>query len=107
MNIYTRRAMRDMSKEIVSSKKKAPTTRYLFNKPKPMREDFLSNIVKQYVDRRKQLNLSQENVDLIMGNADRQCSKWECGLRTPTSFNLLCWAEAVQATLILYPEDEE
>jgi len=79
---------------------------YLFNQPKTMRDDFLSEVVHQFITRRNELNLTQEDVDLRMGNADRQCSKWECGLRTPTSFNLLCWAEALEAKICLYPSDK-
>ena len=90
-----------MSKNERSSKYKAKARQYLFDKPNTTREDFLSDIVHQFIIRRQELNLSQEGIDLIMGNADRQCSKWECGLRTPTSFNLLCWAEALGSKLEL------
>ena len=79
---------------------------YLFNKSKTMRDDFLSEVVRQFITRRNELNLTQEDVDLRMGNADRQCSKWECGLRTPTSFNLLCWAEALEANIKLDYRDK-
>jgi DNA-binding transcriptional regulator YiaG len=94
-----------MSKKVRFSKDKPHVNRYLFDKPNTTREDFLSDIVHQFIIRRQELNLSQEDIDLRMGNADRQCSKWECGLRTPTSFNLLCWAEALKAQLILSPND--
>lgn len=66
---------------------------------KPTREDFLKDIVKQLVQRRRALGLSQERLDQIMGNSDRLCSKWECGMRTPTGFNLYCWAEVLSAKI--------
>lgn len=69
------------------------------------RDDFLTDVVHQFILRRKLLGLTQENVDQRMGNADRSCSKWECGDRTPTSFNLLCWAEALRAKLVLTPHE--
>lgn len=65
------------------------------------RSDFLSELVGQLVQRRKQLGLTQSDVDVIMGNSDRLCSKWECGMRTPTGFNLYCWAEALECRLQL------
>lgn len=71
------------------------------NTPKPSRDDFLSDIVSQFIARRKALNLTQEDVDFRMGIADRLCSKWECGLRTPNSFNFLCWAQALEAEIKL------
>lgn len=92
-----------MDKKSTTTGEERQSQSYLLNRPKVMREDFLSEIVAQFIERRKQLNLTQEDVDLNMGNADRQCSKWECGLRTPTSFNLLCWAEVLKAKLLLCP----
>jgi DNA-binding transcriptional regulator YiaG len=65
------------------------------------RSDFLSDLVGQLVHRRKELGLTQSDVDVIMGNSDRLCSKWECGMRTPTGFNLYCWADALDSSLQL------
>jgi DNA-binding transcriptional regulator YiaG len=67
--------------------------------PCPTREDFLKDIVSQLVQRRQKLGLTQEKVDQIMGNSDRLCSKWECGMRTPTSFNLYCWVVALSSQI--------
>lgn len=36
--------------------------------------------------------------------ADRLVSHWECGVRTPTGFNLYCWADALQSRLIVIPK---
>ncbi len=66
------------------------------------RDDFLKSLVSQFVKRRHQLKMTQEDIDSKMGNADRLCSKWECGLRTPTSFNLFCWAETLECHLSLF-----
>jgi len=65
----------------------------------PTRDDFLSDLISQFIARRIELGLRQEEVDTLMGNTDRLVSKWECGLRTPTSFNLYCWAEALNSKL--------
>ena len=75
---------------------------YSGRKMLPQREDFLSEIVMQFIERRKDLNLTQEEVDFRMGTAERLCSKWECGQRMPTSFNFLCWAQALGAELKLF-----
>ena len=78
--------------------------RYRFYQPRITRRDFLTDIVVQFVQRRKALGLTQDDVDMLMGNADRAISKWECGLRTPTSFNLLCWAEALETKIEIVPK---
>ena len=67
------------------------------------REDFLKDIVNQLKLRRIALNLTQADVDNSMGNADRLVSKWECGDRTPTAFNLYCWTLALKTKMIIQP----
>lgn len=79
---------------------------YRFHKPHITRDDFLSDFIAQLIQRRKNLGLSQEDIDTRMGNADRLCSKWECGLSTPTSFNLFCWIEVLESQLVLSPEPD-
>lgn len=69
----------------------------------PQRNDFFDNIVRQFIERRKSLEMTQEDVDCRMGTAERLTSKWECGHRIPTSFNFFCWAEALDAKLLLAP----
>lgn len=65
----------------------------------------VKTLINQFVHLRHCRQMTQDEVDAIMGNTDRQVSKWECGVRTPRVFNLLCWAEALDATLILTPND--
>ena len=52
------------------------------------RDDFLKDVVKQLVKRRKELGITQEELNYKLGVADRLVSKWESGTRTPTSFQL-------------------
>ena len=61
----------------------------------------METLIQQFIERRRALGLTQEEVNARMGNADRLVSKWECGDRTPTSFNLYCWAEALDTSLTL------
>ena len=67
------------------------------------RSDFLQDLITQFVKRRKSLNLTQDEVNTRMGNADRLISKWECGDRTPNSFNLYCWAVTLDCELTVAP----
>ena len=76
-------------------------------KQPPRRNDFFDEIINQFIRRRKALGLTQEDVDNLMGTADRLISKWECGHRIPTSFNFFCWAQALKAELILHPFPED
>jgi hypothetical protein len=46
-----------------------------------------------------------QDLDHRLGNADRLVSKWECGIRTPTSFNLYCWAFALGMRLTVAGND--
>ena len=66
----------------------------------------VSKLIDQFVQLRKLRQISQDEVDNLMGNSDRQISKWECGFRTPRTFNLICWAEALDAELKLISNDE-
>ncbi|MEQ9297611.1 MAG: helix-turn-helix transcriptional regulator [Cyclobacteriaceae bacterium] len=75
--------------------------------PTLTRQDFLKKMVIQLVRRRKQLGLTQEELNYKIGVADRLIGKWECGMRTPNSFNLLCWAEALNAEFILVANDNK
>lgn len=68
-----------------------------------VRKDYLKDVVKELIKQRKQLNLSQEELNARLGIADRLLSKWECGLRTPTSFNLYCWALSLGLKLTVIP----
>ena len=77
---------------------------YLIKK-QDIRNDFLRDIVGRLVSRRKELQITQEDLDFRLGTADRLVSKWECGVRTPTSFNLYCWAFALGMKLTIAAND--
>lgn len=49
----------------------------------------------------------REELNYRLDVADRLISKWECGLRTSTSFNLYCWADALDAKLKVVANDNE
>lgn len=70
-----------------------------------VRADFLENVVTQLVARRKELGLTQADIDHRLGISERLTSKWECGLRTPNSFNLYCWAQALEGSLCFVADE--
>ena len=99
-----------MKSQDVDRTQVALTMERLGSKPSsknPGRDDFLFDVISQFVQRRKELGLSQEDVDHRMGTAERLCSKWECGQRMPTSFNFYCWAQTLDAFLVLFPKKDK
>jgi hypothetical protein len=68
-----------------------------------LREDFLRQMVSQLVARRKAQGLSGLAVDGRLGCAEYLTAKWECGMRAPSAFNLMCWAEALGCQWVLVP----
>ncbi|MDD7887875.1 helix-turn-helix domain-containing protein [Flavivirga sp. 57AJ16] len=77
-----------------------------FDYPDKVRADFLTDVVKPMVKQRKKLGLSQEDVDSLLGVADRLVSKWECGVRSPTAFHLYCWADALKGQILFSPNED-
>lgn len=71
------------------------------------REDFLRKVVVPMIEERQRLGLTQEELDYKLGIADRLISHWECGKRTPTAFNLFCWAEALNGSMVFVPNNVE
>ena len=76
-----------------------------FNYPFKTREDFLKEIVTLLVKRRLQLGITQDELNHMLGVADRLVSKWECGARTPSSFHLFCWADALESQMTIVAND--
>lgn len=73
--------------------------------PKYLREDFLTDMVSQLVAQRHLQNLSGISLDAKIGCAECLVAKWETGIRAPTTFNLLCWAEALDCKWVLVPNN--
>ena len=67
------------------------------------RQDFLTKVVVPMVVQRRRLKLTQGDLDYKLGVADGLVSHWECGRRSPTAFNLFCWAEALNGEIIFRP----
>jgi len=67
----------------------------------------LKILIDDFVALRKQKGITQEELSYRIGVGERYVSMWECGLRKPKLFNLLCWAEALDGRLRLISEDSE
>ncbi len=78
-----------------------------YNYPHKVRRDFLHDVVKELVRQRHQLGITQDELNNMLGVADRLVSHWECGVRTPTGFHLYCWADALKTRLAIIPNKIE
>jgi DNA-binding transcriptional regulator YiaG len=65
---------------------------------------FHNALIPQFVAARKKLNISQLEMDEILGVAKGLVSKWECGIRKPSGWLFCCWADALQMTIQLEPK---
>lgn len=50
--------------------------------------------------------ISQFDLECKIGLARGYLSKWECGDRTPSLFNFLCWAKALDLEIEFLPIDQ-
>ena len=62
---------------------------------------FHNAIIPQFVTRRKELGISQLEMDEIVGVAKGLVSKWECGIRKPSGYLFCIWADALGLTINL------
>lgn len=98
-----------MQKEGEESRSKNVYEPYTFdfldkNDP-PTRADFLKTIAKELAHIRRTFGLTQDKLNYRLGIADRLLNKWECGDKTPSGFNLYCWADALNERLITAPKE--
>ena len=80
-------------------------TKELYINQTIIRKDYLRDIVIKLVEQRHKLGITQEQLNDRLGIADRLLSKWECGVRSPTSFNLYCWAFALGMRMTIAAND--
>ena len=70
-----------------------------------LRTDYLSKVINQLIDIRLEKRLALEALNYKLGVADNLVAKWESGHRTPNTFNLYCWAKALDAELTIVAND--
>lgn len=63
--------------------------------------EFYASLVDQLRDRRKTLGLTQLDVALAIGVSDYMVTKWECMIKMPTSFGLMCWCQVLNVHLVV------
>ena len=56
-------------------------------------------MISQLISRRKNLKLSQNDLDFKIGCSDGLVHKWERGKRKPSGFMFACWVEALDCEL--------
>lgn len=56
--------------------------------------------------RRLDRGQTQSDLDADLGVATGLIAKWEGGFRSPTGYNLYCWAQALGCDLVLVPRPE-
>ena len=64
-------------------------------------DHFMGDLIRQFIERRKAFGLTQLDIDYMLGNSDGLCSKWECGSRSPTAFNLFYWMQVLRMKIFL------
>lgn len=62
-------------------------------------------LIQQLIEARRKRGLRQEDLDRMIGCADRLVSKWECHVRHPSAYFLLLWCQALGVKLVVQMED--
>ena len=65
--------------------------------------DWYQPVLNKLIQRRRDLGLSQTDVDALIGCADNLVSKWEGGSRRPRMQSLYHWAQALDFEVRLVP----
>lgn len=72
----------------------------------PVRGDFFKEIVGQLRTIRHRRKLPLEKLNIRLGMARNYVHKWECGMKTPTGFNLYEWAKKLDAEILILDTHE-
>jgi hypothetical protein len=64
-----------------------------------LEQEFYGELIRQLVEARKTQSISQEELSARIGVSDNMVAKWEAGLRLPTSYYLMCWAQSLRLTI--------
>jgi predicted transcriptional regulator len=64
-----------------------------------------ADLIAQMRDMRDTRDVSQRELDDILGVADGLVAKFENHLRSPALFTLLCWAQALNARVMVVPDE--
>lgn len=76
-------------------------------KTKQLRNDFLAPVINDLARIRIAKGLNQTELAHQLGVTDYLVAKWECGIRTPSTFNLHCWADTLDARILIGANDNK
>jgi ribosome-binding protein aMBF1 (putative translation factor) len=74
-------------------------------KGKKQRSDYLAKIVKELIRIRIEKGITQGELNQKLGYSEFLVTKWETGIRTPSSFALYNWAAALGAEITVAAND--
>jgi ribosome-binding protein aMBF1 (putative translation factor) len=73
-------------------------------KASPSELVFYDELIDRLIQRRKDLELSQADLDQMIGVSESMVAKWESKARLPGAFFFMCWAKALGVRLIVEEE---
>ena len=68
--------------------------------------ELLDQLVKVLVERRHELNHSQEAINFEVGVADRLLPKWEVGMKRPSLRSLIRWCNALDMKIVIIGKEK-
>jgi len=69
--------------------------------PTPVEEVFYKELITDLIRERERQGLSQEELNNDIGVSSGLVSKWESGVRLPSSFYIMCWCSALGLKLVI------
>ena len=63
-------------------------------------------LIHPLIEEREKRGISQFELEHKIGVTRGYLTKWECGLRTPSLYSYICWAEALDLGIGFYPLDD-
>lgn len=73
-------------------------------KASPSELVFYDELIDQLIAKRKERDLSQSDLDEMIGVSESMVAKWESKARLPGAFFFMCWAKALGVRLIVQEE---
>jgi ribosome-binding protein aMBF1 (putative translation factor) len=70
-------------------------------KASPSELVFYDELIEALIVRRKELALSQSDLDQMIGVSESMVAKWESKSRLPGAFFFMCWAKALGVRIIV------
>ena len=84
----------------LSADGKAALKRIHTLKASPSELVFYDELIDSLIARRKELALSQSDLDQMIGVSESMVAKWESKARLPGAFFFMCWAKALGVRII-------